>query len=117
VSRKTAKEDELRRMLIQVNTDSSIEGEHAGPASRSHAEDTLGCFSEQITHVEVHLSDETGANKVGANDKCCVLEAHVAGRRPIAVSHQTGSLPQAINGAAQKMKRLLDSALRRLSDH
>jgi ribosome-associated translation inhibitor RaiA len=66
--------------------------------------------------VEIHLSDSNG-QKAGANDKRCLLEARIAGRQPIAVTEEANSLHQAIDGAARKMKRSLDSTLGKLGDH
>ncbi|MGB9129671.1 MAG: hypothetical protein WCB97_08480 [Thiobacillus sp.] len=40
-----------------------------------------------------------------------------AGRQPIAVTDHANTLHQAIDGAAQKMKRSLDSTLGKLGDH
>jgi ribosome-associated translation inhibitor RaiA len=45
------------------------------------------------------------------------MEARVAGRQPVAVTDQAGSLHQAIDGAAQKLKRSLDSTLGKLGEH
>jgi len=104
-------------MQIQVNTDDNVEGREA-LVLRVEAEvsDTLGRFSDQITRVEVHLSDEN-SDKSGTNDKRCLMEARLAGRQPVAVTHTAGSLDEAFSGAAEKLKRSLESALGRLKDH
>jgi ribosome-associated translation inhibitor RaiA len=102
-------------MLIQVNTDSNIEGGE-GTAERAQVivGDAVGHFSEQITRIEVHLSDENSNKKPGADDMRCVLEARLAGLKPIAVHHQAATLEQAIEGASEKLKRSLESVLGRL---
>lgn len=104
-------------MQIQVNTDDNVEGRDE-LAQRVEAEirDALDRFSDHITRVEVHLSDEN-SDKSGGSDKRCLMEARLAGRQPIAVSHQAGSLDEAFSGAAEKLKRSLDSTLGRLKDH
>ncbi len=76
-------------------------------------ESAVGRFADQITRVEVHLSDEN-SQKGGGDDKRCLLEARLAGLQPMAVSHQAATLPQAIDGAAQKLARVLESTLGRL---
>jgi hypothetical protein len=48
--------------------------------------DSLDRFSEQITRVEVHLSDQNSDKKFGNEDKRCLLEARLAGLQPISVS-------------------------------
>jgi hypothetical protein len=62
--------------------------------------------------VELHLSDENG-KKSGVDDKRCLMEARLAGLAPIAVSHNAATLTQAIDGAAAKLKRALDTAVDR----
>ena len=103
-------------MQININTDSTIE-RHAG--LNEHVESVVGSavqhFRDQITRVEVHLGDSN--NKKSADgDNRCLMEARVTGYQPIAVSDHGPTLHQAIAGAAEKLKRALDSALGRLSD-
>ncbi len=104
-------------MLIQINTDRNVEGDNVLTQWVTAAiGDGLDRFSEHITRVEVHLSDENSAKKFGAKDKRCLLEARLAGLQPIAVSHQTATLEQAVDGAVQRLQRTLDSTLGRLGD-
>lgn len=102
-------------MQVQINTDSNIEG-HDELTQQVEAviRDALDRFSERITRVEVHLSDENSNQKFGIDDKRCLLEARLAGLRPTAVSHQAATLEQAVDGAAEKLKRSLESTLGRL---
>jgi ribosome-associated translation inhibitor RaiA len=103
-------------MQIQINTDHNIEGREALAAHVSSVvESTVGRFSEHVTRVEVHLGDEVG-RKSGQNDKRCVMEARFQGRQPIAVTHHAGSVHQAVDGAAAKLTRLLESTVGRLRD-
>jgi ribosome-associated translation inhibitor RaiA len=103
-------------MQIQFNTDESVPGHEAlGRHAEQVVRRALARFGDDVTRVEIHLSDVNGA-KAGENDKRCLMEARVAGRQPTAVSEQAGSLHQAIDGAAQKLKRSLDSTLGKLDD-
>lgn len=103
-------------MQIQINTDHNIEGHEALAAHVSSVvEGALGRFSDQVTRVEVHLTDEVG-HKSGQDDKRCVMEARLRGRQPIAVTHHAGSVHQAVDGAAVKLTRLLESEIGRLRD-
>ena len=79
-------------------------------------EHALARFAEHVTRVEVHLSDEN-AGKSGPNDQRCLLEARLEGRQPVAVTEHAATMHQALQGAAQKLARLLDSTLGRLSEH
>ncbi len=104
-------------MQVQVNTDHNIAGHEALAARvRGVVENTLSRFSDQITRVEVHLSDENGA-KPGRGDKRCMMEARLEGRQPIAVTHEADTLDQAVDGAAEKLSRAIDSLLGRAHDH
>ena len=105
-------------MQIQINTDRNIEG-HEALAARvsSVVESTLSRISDHITRVEVHLSDENSDKKGGDNNMRCLMEARLQGRQPVAVTHQAATLDQAVNGAADKLIRLIESTLGRLHDH
>lgn len=104
-------------MHIQVNSDTNIEArEELATRVEAVIEEALSRFSDQITRVEVHLSDEN-SHKSGQNDKRCMMEARLEGRQPTAVTHQAATLDQAVDGAADKLKRSLESTLGRLRDH
>ena len=104
-------------MKIQVNTDTHIDG-HERLAARVSAtvEQALKRFSDHVTRVEVHLSDENGG-KSGPQDQRCMLEARLEGRQPVAVTEHAATQDQAVHGATHKLVRLLDSTLGRLHDH
>ncbi|MEO8368415.1 MAG: HPF/RaiA family ribosome-associated protein [Candidatus Solibacter sp.] len=103
-------------MQIQINTDHNIEGHEALAAQVSSVvERALSLVSDHITRVEVHLGDENSA-KGGQYDKRCLMEARLEGRQPIAVTHQAATLDEAVDGAADKLARLIDSNLGRMRD-
>lgn len=103
-------------MQINVNTDKTI-GRTQG--LDEHVQTVVGAavqrFGEQITRIEVHLSDENSEKSADGGSRC-TLEARVTGYQPVAVSNHAATLHQAINGAADKLKRAIDSALGRLHD-
>ena len=104
-------------MEIQVNTDHNTDGrEKVADYVRGVVVEAVGHFSSQVTRVEVHLSDENGA-KPGQDDKRCMMEARVAQRQPIAVTHHGASVDEAINGAAGKLKRSLEHDLQKQHEH
>jgi len=103
-------------MKIQINTDNNIEGrEEIVQQAEATVEGTLGHLAKHITRVEVHLSDEN-SKKAGGHDKRCMMEARLEGHQPIAVTHEAKTIDLAIDGAAEKLKRLLDHTLGRLRD-
>ncbi len=104
-------------MIIQFNTDKNINGTEEFTASYiSQIEDELSKYSDQITRIEVHLSDEDGNNN-GLNAMRCMIEARVEGRQPIAVTDQADTLDVAVSGALDKLTTSLKTIMGRLSNH
>lgn len=104
-------------MKIQLNTDVNIKGTEALAVHvATTIKQALDRFSEHVTRVEVHLSDENG-DKSGQKDKRCMLEARLEGQQPVAVTDHAATLEQALHGAAHKLVHLLDTTLGRLHDH
>ena len=103
-------------MQIQVHADSSVKaGQNVTSAAEAAVEGAVSRWTERITRVEVHLSD-VNRHKGGADDKRCVMEARLGGLDPIVVIHTAGTLTDAIDGAAKKLQKSLQSTLGRLSD-
>lgn len=103
-------------MQINVNTDKTIEhsqglDEHV----ETQVHSAIERFRDQITRVEAHLSADL-KHKSSDGENRCMLEARVTGYQPIAVTAHAPTLHQAINSAATKLKRAIDSALGRLHD-
>lgn len=102
-------------MQIQINTDHNIEGHEAlATKVRGVIENGLSRFSDDITRVEVHLSDENSDQKDGYDNMRCMLEARLEGLQPIAVTHQATTLDEAVDGAADKLTNLIETTLGRL---
>ena len=105
-------------MQIQVNTDRNISGNDSlAQTVEEILERLLARFANQITRLEVHLSDENSTSKSGVVDKRCLLEARLAGRDPTSVSDLALTVEQAVTGAAHKMVSLLESELDKLGKH
>jgi ribosome-associated translation inhibitor RaiA len=103
-------------MQVQVNTDHNIEGrESLADKVRDIVENSLRRVSKHVTRVEVHLTDES-SNKTSPNDMRCVMEARLEHAQPIAVTHQAATLNQAVDGAVDKLTRLIESTLDRQHD-
>lgn len=104
-------------MQIQFNTDNNVEGrDKLVRQVEAEVQATLGRFSDQLTRVEVHLSDEN-ASKGGSGDMRCMMEARPAKQQPVAVTHHAATLDEAFAGAAQKLEQLLESKFGRLHGH
>lgn len=101
-------------MNIQFNTDNNITGsEELRAPLEATISKSLDRFANQITRLEVHLTDEN-SHKSGGNDKRCMLEARLEGMQPIAVTNNGDTLTHAVTGAVDKLKSALDTALGRL---
>jgi ribosome-associated translation inhibitor RaiA len=103
-------------MLVQVNTDHTIAG-HAklNEDVEAMVRSVLDHLGDHLTRVEIHLSDVNGEKKGDGNDKRCMMEARLADHQPVAVTAQADSVMAAVDAAAEKLKRLLDSTLGRLA--
>lgn len=103
-------------MLIQISTDRAV---HGGEEMIRHFESELAArlsrFSDHITRLEVHFSEEAAAHD--GTDRRCVLEARPAGRRAVAVSHQAGSVAEAFLGAVHKLESVLESVYGQADHH
>ncbi len=103
-------------MQVQVHADSSVKvNPFLTETVEEAVENAVRRWTPRITRVEVHLSDING-HKGGADDKRCLLEARIGGLQPIAVTHQAGTLHDAVDGAADKLKKVLQNTLGRLNN-
>lgn len=95
-------------MQIQVNTDNTIEGrEDVIRFVTGVVESKLGAVSSSITRIEVHLQDQNAA-KSGPDDKRCLVEARLEGRKPVAADATASTLQSAVTGAVDKLRNVLD---------
>jgi len=100
-------------MKIQINTDDNIQGhERLANQVSSTVEQALQRYKGQITRVEVHLSDQN-ANKNGPHEQRCMVEARLEERQPVTATAVGATLPQAVQEAADKLARLLDTQIGR----
>ena len=103
-------------MHIEISTDRNITGsEGLTTHIKELVQHALIHLSDQITRAEVHLSDGN-ARKTGQDDKRCMIEARLERQQPTAVTHGAATMEQAVKGAADKLKRSLESNLGRLND-
>jgi ribosome-associated translation inhibitor RaiA len=101
-------------MQIQINTDGNVEGgEELSARLSSEVLNRLDRFSEHITRIEVHVSDEN-ADKSGVSDKHCLIEARLKGRQPEVARDQAATVEGACSGAAKKLQSVLETTLGRL---
>ena len=104
-------------MQIQINTDRNVDGNEAlAEYVRGEIKQVLSRFSERITRIEIHMSDENSYKKGGKDCLRCVIETRLEGHQPMAVTDQSTTLEQAVHGALDKLTRLIESTVGRLND-
>ena len=103
-------------MQVQVHTDNKIQGgESLAQWVQQEAVSRLARFKDQVTRIEVFLSD-VDAGKSGANDKRCRMEARPAGRQPVGVTADADKTADAFTACIDKLIRALDTDLGRVKD-
>jgi hypothetical protein len=104
-------------MQVQVNTSNGIENKETLERwAGQYLNEALARFDQEITRVEVQLSDENSGRK-GAAEKRCMLEARLNGHAPLAVTHYGATQDEAFRGATQRLINLLDHTLGKLDRH
>lgn len=105
-------------MIVQVHTDNHIGGSEKFTAfAESIVTSSLQLHADRLTRVDVHVSDESGSARDRGDDKRCTLEARPRGMQPVSVSHSAPSVEFAIEGAADKLEKLLTKTYERLGEH
>lgn len=104
-------------MQIQINTDNHVNGhERMETYFTEIIEKSLKRFEDKITRIEVHIGDEN-SKKSGPADKRCNIEARIAGMQPVAVTNHSDTIEKAVDGALDKIKKLLDTTFDKLRTH
>lgn len=102
-------------MQVQVNTTGLPNKESLDRWAEQFLMDEFERFRQDITRVEMHLSEE-GTARHGVS-KRCTLEARLAHRQPLVAHHDGENQDLAVRGAADKLRRLLESTLERERDN
>jgi len=104
-------------MTIQLNADKNLTiHQEYEEKIKGQLNEGLSRYSDLITRLEVHLSDENGS-KDGLADKRCLLEARITGKDPIAVANLGNTYDLALNGALTKLKSTLEKVAGKLKSH
>lgn len=102
-------------MKVQVNTSNDIQNKETLERWASdYLGEHLARFEQDLTSIEVQMTDENHAAKGGGVDKRCMMEARVNGRPPIAVTNYAPNQDLAFRGAAEKLCKALDHEFGRL---
>jgi hypothetical protein len=107
-------------MHVQMRTSNGIENKDSLERwAGDWLNERLARFGQDVTDIEVQLTDENHADKGGAVDKRCMMEARLAGHAPVAVKNVAPDQNLAFRGAAEKLEHALERVLGRLDrrDH
>ena len=101
-------------MKVQVNTSNDVDNKEALERwADDYLNEHLARFDQDITSIEVQMTDENHSAKGGV-DKRCMMEARITGRAPVAVTAFAPDQNVAFRGAAEKLVHALDHALGKL---
>lgn len=96
-------------MKVQVNTSNDIDNKEALERwAGEYLNEQLARFEQDITSIEVQMTDENHAAKGGGIDKRCMMEARVNGGAPVAVTNFASDQNLAFRGAAEKLAHALE---------
>ncbi|RYF23339.1 MAG: HPF/RaiA family ribosome-associated protein [Flavobacteriales bacterium] len=101
-------------MNIQLNADNNLTiHEPYQLQIKAQLTKDLGRFSNHISRLEVHLSDENGS-KAGLNDKRCLIEAKLEGKPSIVASDLGDTYDIALKSATEKIKSALNTTISKM---
>ena len=103
-------------MIFQVRTDNHIRNSAAFADSiRADVEAAIGPrFGDRLRRVEVYLED-MNSDKRGVDTRCSI-EVHLAGRPAVTAENRAADVETAVEGAVEKVLRVLERQLGRQDD-
>jgi hypothetical protein len=100
---------------VLVNTSNDVENKDSLQRWASeYLNEHLARYDQDLTSIEVQMTDENHAARGGGVDKRCMLEARVTGRSPVAVTQFAEDQNVAFRGATEKLAHALDHAFGKL---
>jgi hypothetical protein len=100
---------------VLVNTSNDVENKDSLQRWASeYLNEQLARYDQDLTSIEVQMTDENHATRGGGGDKRCMLEARVTGRSPVAVTQFAEDQNVAFRGATEKLAHALDHAFGKL---
>jgi ribosome-associated translation inhibitor RaiA len=103
-------------MKILITTDNHIVMKRErSQAVESEIDGAIERFERQLSRLEVHLSDQN-ADKGGDREIKCVIDAHIDGMKTVTATEYAATVDEAITGATEEMKRLLESTFSKVDE-
>ena len=101
-------------MQVQVNTGNGVQNKDTLERwAVDFLNETLSRFKQELTRVEVQLTDDSRGKK-GGEDMRCMLEARLTGYAPVAVNHNAESMDDAFRGATTKLIHAIEHVIGKL---
>lgn len=95
-------------MQVIINSKNQVDvNENLIQEWQSEITESLQRFSDWVTRVEVHLSDENSQAKGGLHDIRCLMEARPANHQPVSIEVRAASVDQAIVDGTSTLERRL----------
>lgn len=95
-------------MQVMINSKNQVDvNENLIQEWQTEITESLKRFSDWITRVEVHLSDENSQAKGGAHDIRCLMEARPANHQPVSIEVRAATVEQAIADGIGTLQRRL----------
>ncbi len=103
-------------MLFQLRTDNHFtNSDRLADAVQTTTDAAfLERLGDRLRRVEVYLED-TNAGK-GGIDVRCTVEVHLAGLPAVAADHRAADVDEAVDGAVEKARRVIEHKLGRIDD-
>lgn len=103
-------------MIFQVRTDNHIRNSAEFSESiRADVEAAIGSrFGDRLRRVEVYLEDVN--SEKGGIDTRCSIEVHLAGRPAVAAEDRAADAETAVDGAVERVLRVIEKQLGRQGD-
>jgi ribosome-associated translation inhibitor RaiA len=98
-------------MEIEIYSDDHIEEREAlADYFRTAVARELRPVAGHITGVELHLNEDRGKKRAG-DDKRCTMVIQLDGHLPMSVTHHGTTLGTAVEGACDRLTRMIENSL------
>lgn len=97
-------------MIVQLNTCNIVNEERYNDKLTLFITEQLRWYNAYFTIINAFIQYEYDIENKQSN-KCCVLEAGVAGMKPLIVTNYSDTYTNAIDGAVHKLKSALETRL------
>lgn len=95
-------------MLVNIHSDNHVQLKAESIQQwQTEITTSLERFSDWVTRVEVHLTDQNSQAKGGPDDIRCLMEARPARKQPVSIEVRAPSVDQAIQEGVNTMERRL----------